>query len=368
MQITERRYDIDWLRVIAIGLLLIYHVSIGFQPWGILIRFIQNSDSMESLWVAMSALNIWRIPFLFFVSGMGVCFAIRRRDWKALLSERSKRILLPFVFGMLAIAPLHMFVWQDYYRQEISYLFSPGHLWFLGNIFAYVLILSPIFFLLKKKQGGKFQEGLSRLLGNPLGLIVLVIPFVIEAVLVNPEAFEMYAMTAHGFWLGLIAFFIGFCCVYSGRSFWPMVAKWKWLLLAIGVGMYLTRILYFQQFAPKYLMAIESNAWIFAVFGIGFSYLNKPSAQLTYLSQAAYPIYIVHMLFLYLASYWLFPMEMTVELKFALVLLLTFAGCFASYEFVIRRVSFLRPLFGLKGEKKRVEEKNLAGVGTNIPG
>ena len=29
----ERRYDIDWLRVIAIGLLLIYHIAIAFQPW-----------------------------------------------------------------------------------------------------------------------------------------------------------------------------------------------------------------------------------------------------------------------------------------------------------------------------------------------
>ncbi len=31
MSTTNRRYDIDWLRVIAIGLLLIYHVAIGFQ-------------------------------------------------------------------------------------------------------------------------------------------------------------------------------------------------------------------------------------------------------------------------------------------------------------------------------------------------
>jgi len=30
---TNRRYDIDWLRVIAIGLLLIYHIAIGFHPW-----------------------------------------------------------------------------------------------------------------------------------------------------------------------------------------------------------------------------------------------------------------------------------------------------------------------------------------------
>ncbi|MFK7953754.1 MAG: acyltransferase family protein, partial [Ekhidna sp.] len=90
---TERRYDIDWLRVIAIGLLLIYHIAIGFQPWGVLIGFIQNSESIEAIWTPMSMLNIWRIPLLFFVSGMGVWFAMQRRSWKELLMDRAKRIL-----------------------------------------------------------------------------------------------------------------------------------------------------------------------------------------------------------------------------------------------------------------------------------
>lgn len=87
MLTTNRRYDIDWLRVIAIGLLLIYHIAIGFQPWGVLIGFIQNNESLESTWIPMSMLNVWRIPLLFFVSGMGVCFAIRKRNWKQLLLE-----------------------------------------------------------------------------------------------------------------------------------------------------------------------------------------------------------------------------------------------------------------------------------------
>ena len=82
---TTRRYDIDWLRVIAIGLLIIYHISITFQPWGIFIGFIQNSDPLPEIWPAMAMLNVWRIPLLFFVSGMGVCFAQSgSRDWSLL--------------------------------------------------------------------------------------------------------------------------------------------------------------------------------------------------------------------------------------------------------------------------------------------
>lgn len=351
--IENRRYDIDWLRVGAIGLLLIYHVAIGFQPWGVFIGFIQTSEPLEAIWIPMSMLNVWRIPILFFVSGMGVCFAIRRRSWKQLLVERSKRILLPYIFGMAAIVPLHVFIWQKYYHQELQYAFRPDHLWFLGNIFVYVLVLSPLFFYLKKNQGGKVQRFLQKLLKNPIGLIVLIIPFILEAEIVKPESFEVYALSLHGFVLGFIAFLIGFCCVYSGDTFWKTVMKWRWASFASAIALYIIRLLLFELKSPDYLMAIESNLWIFAVFGFTYKHLNHPSKALTYLSQAAYPVYIIHMLFIYLGSFLLFPLNLNSFMEYVLVNLFTFAGSMLTYEFLIRRIGFLRPLFGLKWENKR---------------
>lgn len=348
MTLTDRRFDIDWLRVIAIGLLLIYHITIGFQPWGVFIGFIQNSESLEWIWFPMSVLNVWRIPLLFFVSGMGVFFAIQRRDWKQLLLERSKRILLPFAFGMITIVPLHIFMWQEYYQQDLEYSVNPAHLWFLGNIFVYVLLFSPVFFYLKKNMDGKVQQGLSRLLSNPVGLIIIMIPFIAEAELVKPEAFELYAMTSHGFWLGMVAFVAGFLCVYSGIAFWKTVTKWRWLLMGLAALLYAIRLIEFELKSPDYLMAIESNLWIFTVFGFGHKYLNRPSKTLEYLSTAAYPVYILHMVFLYLASLLFFEMDIEVHLKLFLVIVFTFMSTFAFYELFIRRFKIMKPFFGLK--------------------
>ena len=87
---------------------------------------------------------------------------------------------------------------------------------------------------------------------------------------------------------------------------------------------------------------------IFTLFAFAFMYLNKPSKKLTYLSQAAYPVYILHMIFIYLASSLLFDLEIHVVLKFTLTVISTFIGSFFVYEFIIKRVGFLRPLFGLK--------------------
>ena len=348
MSTSNRRYDIDWLRVIAIGLLLIYHIAIGFQPWGVMIGFIANEKPWESLWIPMAMLNVWRIPLLFFVSGMGVYFAIRKRNWKQLLLERTGRILLPFLFGMFLIVPIHVYLWQDYYHLDLTYSHNPGHLWFLGNIFVYVVVLSPIFFYLKRKEDGQLARGIKRMLSTPLGLLPVIAAFIAEALLVDPRPYELYGMTWHGFFLGLLAFFFGFCFVLSSRTFWEMILKWRWLFLSAAVILFTVRLTQFQQYAPNYLLAIESNCWIFSVFAFGNKYLNHPSKTLSYLSEAAYPVYIVHMIFLYLGSMLIFPLDIAVPLQFILVLAFTGIGCFTLYELIIRRVNLIRPLFGLK--------------------
>jgi glucan biosynthesis protein C len=348
MSTLNRRYDIDWVRVIAIGLLLLYHAAIGFQSWGIMIGFIANDKPWASLWTPMMMLNVWRIPLLFFVSGMGVYFAIQNRNWKQLLLERAGRILIPFLFGMFVIVPIGIFIWQYYYQWDLTYSRNPGHLWFLGNIFVYVALLSPIFFFLKKNEEGKIVKGIKWLLSNPLGLLPVMAAFIIEAAVVDPRPYELYAMTWHGFFLGLLAFFFGFCFVLSGTPFWEMILKWRWLFLSAAIMLFTIRITQFQQFAPNYLLAVESNCWIISVFAFAYKYLNHPSKALNYLTQAAYPVYILHMIFLYVGSWLIFPLDIEAPLQFILVLAFTFTGCFTFYEFIIRRVNIIRPLFGLK--------------------
>ncbi|MCS5490697.1 acyltransferase family protein [Algoriphagus limi] len=357
---TQRRYDIDWLRVIAIALLLIYHIAIVFQPWAMFLGFIKSNELMEGLWKPMSLLNVWRIPFLFYVSGMGVYFAIRKRNWKQLLMERSKRILLPFLFGMVAIVPLHFLIFQAYYHLPLGYVPHPAHLWFLGNIFAYVLLLTPLFFFLKKNESGRFKRKLEAFMGNPFGPLSLSLLFVLEVLLVKPQVFEMYALTWHGFFLGLLAFFCGFLLVYSGKAFWETILKWRWAYLALALGFYLTRLLVFDLAAPGYLLAIESNTWIFAIFGFGYKYLNKPSALLSYLSQAAYPVYIIHMVALHAAAWVILPFNLPVLLKFIGIVGFTAGFCFVVFEFLIRRIPFLRPLFGLSWDFKKAATKSIS--------
>ncbi len=343
---TERRYDIDWLRVIAIGLLLIYHVAIVFQPWGALIGFIQSENPMESIWKPMTMLNVWRIPLLFYVSGMGVCFAMRKRNFKQLLFERAKRILVPFMFGSFVIVPVHVYLWQKYYYQDIIYSPHPGHLWFLGNIFVYVIILVPVFFYLRNNKTLFLNRWLNKLYSNPISILAIGFPFILETLIVKPESFEVYAMTMHGFVIGLLAFFFGFTFILNGKVFWQTILKWKWLYFATAGLLYGIRLLYFRLNAPNYFVAIESVMWVISILGIAYRYLNKPSKVLTYLKQGAYPIYILHMIFIYLGATLILPLRIENGLKFFLLTVFTFLGSILTYILIVR-IRFLRAVFGI---------------------
>jgi glucans biosynthesis protein C len=228
-----------------------------------------------------------------------------------------------------------------------------AHLWFLGNIFSYVLILSPIFYYLKRHEDGRLVYWIRRAFSNPLGLLFVAACFIGEAMILTPHPYEMYAMTLHGYWLGLLAFLFGFCFVLSGEGFLKMIVRGRWVFLALATVLFVVRFTWLKVNSPYYLVVIESHCWIYALLAFGRRYLSFGGRALTYLSGAAYPVYILHMVFLYLGALLIFPLNMAVQLKFVIVLLITFAGCFITYE-LIRRLKWVRPLFGLKfNEDKR---------------
>ncbi|HEY9488784.1 MAG TPA: acyltransferase family protein [Chryseosolibacter sp.] len=76
MKETDRRHDLDWLRLIAIIILLFYHAGMLFNPWN---WHIKNADTSESFASWMVWLHYWRMPLLLFISGAGTFLALRKR-------------------------------------------------------------------------------------------------------------------------------------------------------------------------------------------------------------------------------------------------------------------------------------------------
>lgn len=347
--LSQHRYDIDWLRTLALGLLIVYHVVISFQPWGYLYGFPQNEQPMEGLWIMMAAINVWRIPILFLISGMGVWFAMRRRSWQQLLQDRALRILLPFVFGIFCIGPIVAYASMIFYDIDPYYLPDVSHLWFLGNIFAYVVLLLPVLVALKKWPDNavlRFLRGLVRL---PGGIFLFALPLMGEAWLVNPDEFVTYAETAHGFWLGLICFLMGFVFNALKDDFWVRVIQLRGVALLLAFSGYVGRFSAYQLVGvPNWLLALESMLWMLAILGFAANNLNRPSRQLAYLNTAVYPVYIVHLPIQFLLALFILPLSLSAGAKFFLLLAGTLGGSLLLYELLLKRIRWIRPLFGLK--------------------
>lgn len=344
----QRRHDVDWLRTLAMGLLILYHVALSFQPWASLIRFPHNKQSLEWIWVFMSIINVWRIPILFLVSGMGLRFAMERRDWKQLLKDRTIRILIPYIFGIFILQYIVTMA-LPYLGWNAAFTISFGHLWFLLNIFLYFTWLIGILIYWKDNPDNGFSRFISKVISWRFGLFLFAIPMMIEAWLVNPTSFATYVENAHGWLLGLICFIMGLLFISVKDVFWPAVVRIRWNALVIALSLYLVRLFIFElQGAPNWLIAFESICWMFTILGFGSVYLNKPSPSLRYFSKAVYPVYIVHMPVQFIIAYFLLSLQLSAFIKFIILLAGTFGISILLYELILRRLKWIRPLFGMK--------------------
>jgi len=60
----NRRPDLDWLRIIAFALLILYYSGMAWSDWG---WHINSPESLPRLIEAMRFTNRWRIPLIFTV-------------------------------------------------------------------------------------------------------------------------------------------------------------------------------------------------------------------------------------------------------------------------------------------------------------
>ena len=112
----------------------------------------------------------------------------------------------------------------------------------------------------------------------------------------------------------------------------------------LAVLLYLVRLVFFELSVPNPLIAFESFNWMLAIIGFGSSYLNKPSRTLSYLSQAVFPVYILHLPLQFLFTLLILPTNLLAISKLLLLLIVTLGASLLTYELIIRRLKWIRPL------------------------
>jgi surface polysaccharide O-acyltransferase-like enzyme len=138
---SVRRYDLDWLRVFAVLILLCFHSARPFDEWG---WHIKNGGVSGFITNILQFINIWHMPLFFLLSGSAAWFALSLRPERSFAKERVKRLFIPLVFGMAVIIPPQVYIERIFRGQfEGSYFrnLSWHHLWFLAYLFVFHYLL-----------------------------------------------------------------------------------------------------------------------------------------------------------------------------------------------------------------------------------
>jgi glucan biosynthesis protein C len=370
---TGRRSDLDWLRVGAFGLLILFHVALVYAPFD----WHMHSRHTEG-WLREGILvtGPWRLTLLFLISGCALKLMSRKLDAGAVLKARFARLIPPALFGILILVPPQawlealdknwfsgdLFGWyaHQFSAEGLAGGLPVNHMWFVLYILVYSGAATALISL------PKVQAALSTAVAWALrGPALLVLP-IVYLTLARQGLFLRYGISNHlsSDWynhaVSLGAFLLGFLAV-GQDGFWRTAIRWRWA--AAGMAALALPTLMALQSMPEVIpepwwisavFSIDQWATIAAILGFGAKHLrDKDGPTLRYLTQAVFPCYLAHQTILVGSVWMLRPLNLPAPVEALTLIALTIGGCLLVYE-AVRRVNPIRPLFGLKPLPRRV--------------
>lgn len=371
--LSDRQYYIDWLRILLITSVFLFHTGMIFVTWG---WHIKNDVLYDgTLRYLMSFLHIWRMPLLFMISGAGTFFALRGLSPAGYLAERSKRLLVPLAAGIIILVPVQVYIEKiNSYSSLIAFYphmfegiypmgnFSWHHLWFIAYLFIISSLISPF---LNTIRGQKFTNLISstvKLLSKPFALNLVIIPLLLSQAILR-MFFEQETHDLVNDWAYFTYYLLFFL---AGLIFLP-----RKQIIEAAVRqrkIYLAETLVFTavMFAIPSLLKSQKAAWMVyaaleiiiswtcsvAVIGYAKKYLDFDSPLRKTVNEAIYPFYLLHQPLLVITGYLVTRSEMADWLKVATIMSSSLTAFILLYRFLIRPYPLTRIMFGMKIQRK----------------
>jgi glucans biosynthesis protein C len=364
----SRLYFLDWLRIIALMVLILYHVGMYYVRWDFHVKSPFAGAGLEP-WMKLS--EPWRMDLLFMVSGAGTALMLKAGATGSLLRMRSKFLLVPLLCGIVLIVPP-----QAYFevRQKFSYggdyldflalyfghyngfcksgdcLILPtwNHLWFLPYLWLYTLLLWAAIRLLPTSlaSGARFAQRLlagAGLLAVPIALIFIV----------RISLFARYPST-HAMWGDWFNHAMYFGMFVIGAMFatqptmWRGLVKRRWPALVAALSCWAV-LVSLRPSLPLAHLVIATMQWgaLVAAFGFAQQLLNRDHPLRQRLTEAVFPVYIFHQTVIIVASQCMLPWRWAPAAEGPVLVVVTLLLSYAGYE-LVRRTRYLRPWFGLR--------------------
>jgi peptidoglycan/LPS O-acetylase OafA/YrhL len=204
--VTERVHPLDWLRVLALLGVFVYHT---LRPFDTNDWHVKNAEQSEVITILLTSMA-WGLALFFLLAGAGSGLALRWRTPVKYARERLLRLGVPLVSAYLLLSPVQAYL-QDTSRGEydgsfpayVPHFFDAewanlhdgpdfplvvpwaGHLWFLVFLLWFSLLGLPVLLLLRRPHGQQLVDWLGRhahwrgavlLWAVPLALVNVTLP------------------------------------------------------------------------------------------------------------------------------------------------------------------------------------------------
>ena len=383
----ERRYDIDWLRVLVMLSVFFFHCArfFGGGAW-----HLNNAKVSIAALVFIGWLDMWFMPLFFMLSGVGAWYALESRSNRQYFLERIKRLLIPlYTVGLFVLLPPQFYFdqfsnagftgtfWESlslYFRRVGHfYIDSPdgllplpfsGHLWFLKYLFMISLLALPFLRYLHTQRGLSFIDKLAAWCDLRSGIFICLIPVMLIRIALR-SIFRGEHTWADFF--EYMAFFLIGYILPANTHFTENIKKYGWICLIVGLACFGGEGSLIRGFGYNYpggehftstfvlfeiVMSIGRWSWIIFVLSLGAKHLNFNNKALSYGNEAVLPFYIFHQTIILCVGWFVIPLNMSILLKFLIIAVTSFALIMVMYELLVRRFNTVRFCFGMRPLKK----------------
>ena len=374
---TTRLHYVDWLRVLAILGVFLFHVTNVFNDADF---HIKNAETSSAITIVQAFFFPWGMPLFFLIAGGSTWFALKRRTSGQYIRERTNRLFIPFVVGSVLLSPLELYlewshktqtsVFDGSFTQFLGTLpWGPNprifgvvgyHLWFLGFLFVFALLTLPLFRWLQGESGQRFVSWLARVCRVRGGILVFMLLPLVARLALQPFFPQQHNWAD---FFSLLSFFvIGYVVVseeqlrQAVRRDWPVTLVTGAVAFGTGVAIVFSTGELDIEAVPHTLLdyvwwgslVVCGWCWTCVAFSFGMRFLSFSNRLLRYGQESIVPFFVVHQPVIIAVSYYVVQWNMNLWLKLAVVGIGSFAISLGLYQFVIRRVGILRTAFGMK--------------------